>query len=374
MKKIGIICEYNPLHNGHVHHFMEAKKKSDTDLVILSLSGAFCQRGDLSILDKFTKTKLALEMGVDLVIENPVIFSLEEANRFAYYHVLNLVRAKVDEIWIGSEEADETLFAKYLEVIESVAFKECQASFLKEGFSLKLSFVKALEKFPVPAIKSNDMLGIFYLKALRDLNSNILLKTIKRKSSNYQENTFNATMFQSATAIRANISQANDFVPSYTLNALKTAFNEDMLLPLVKYQIILNQDLDNLLEASEGIENRLKLILNDTTFTDAISTLATKRYSNAKLKRLLINVLFHITKDTYNNSMFEYDFLRVLGFNEVGQSYLKELKKKIKIYTNIKEGINSIFDLELKISKILDLIYHTDLLMLEQSGPLTNNS
>ncbi len=370
MKKVGIICEYNPLHNGHVYHYNQVRSLSNADLIILSLSSSFCQRGDLSIIDKFTKTQLALTMGVDIVIENPTIFSIQEASKFAYFHVLNLVRADVDEIWIGSEQANDKLYERYLNLIESDTFKNKQKEYLLKGYSLKLSFTKTLFDFGIKNLKSNDMLGVFYYKALKELNPSIKLKTIKRENSNYNETEFNKTIFQSATAIRNNIFKAKSYVPSYTYDKLKDCLDEDKLFPFIKYNVLINNHLFNLLETSEGIENRLKLISNAKNFKEALEFLSTKRYSISKIKRLLINVLIDLTKDEFHECELNYNYIRILGFNTKGQKFLKTLKEKTKIVTNIKEGMNISLDIELKISKILDLIYHKDLLKKEQKGPI----
>ena len=121
MKKVGIICEYNPLHNGHVYHFNKIKEESKADYIILSLSGYLTQRG----------TKLALVMGVDLVIECPSLLSMNEALIFANAHVRNLATANVDEIWIGSEEGNEELYKKYYNLIQKKVFKDILDNFIQ---------------------------------------------------------------------------------------------------------------------------------------------------------------------------------------------------------------------------------------------------
>lgn len=371
MKKIGIICEYNPLHNGHIHHFNEVKQQSKADIIILSLSSSFTQRGDLAILNKFDRAKLALTMGVDLVLECPTIFSMSDAAKFSYYHVSNLARVGVDEIWIGSELDDPSIYEKYDRLISSDKFKLQERTLLDNGYSLKLSFTKALAYFGYKELKSNDLLGLFYYKSIKKINPSIRLMTIKRKNNDYQDTMLNSSTIQSATAIRAALDKADTFVPDFVVSYLKKTYSEDMLLPFIKLEVI-KRNFKDLLEANEGIENRLALILNSSNIHEAITSLKTKRYSDTKNKRLLMNCLLGLTKNVYLKASKEFDFLRVLGFNSIGKEYLSSIKKQTKIYTNIKNGINSIFDFELSTSKIIDLIYNDNLMSLEQKGPIIN--
>lgn len=367
MKKVGIICEYNPLHNGHVYHFNKIKEESKADYIILSLSGYLTQRGDLAILDKFTRTKLALEMGVDLVIECPSLLSMNEALIFANAHVRNLATANVDEIWIGSEEGNEELYKKYYNLIQKKVFKDILDNFIQNGQGYKEAFNKAISSFNIPPLKSNDMLGLFYYEAIIKINPNIKLKTIKRTNS-FIEEEYNATSIQSASSIRANLKDANLYVPPYVKEYLSNTLDNDLLIPFIKFNII-NNNLKELAESTEGIENRLKNIRGNT-IEEMVKSLKTKRYSESKIRRLLIDCCFNIKKTNVLDSITNYNSLRILGFNENGQNILKELKDNANIYTNIKEGINNTFDFEIKIAKTLDLIYHTNFTNQEITKPI----
>ena len=105
-------------------------------------------------------------------------------------------------------------------------------------------------------------------------------------------------------------------------------------------------------------------------FDDVVYKISTKRYSEGKIKRLLMDVLFNLTKKDLSSCLNEHNFVRVLGFNDKGQQLLNARKKDCKIYTNIKDGINHSLDIELRISRILDLIYKTNLFVQEQKGPI----
>lgn len=367
MKKIGIICEYNPLHNGHVYHYNQIKKESNADIIILSISSSLTQRGDLAILDKFKRTQHALKMGIDLVIECPSILSMNEAYKFAYAHVYNLNKLNVDEIWIGSECNNIDLIIKYYNAKNNDKFKETLDSLLQEGLSFKDSYKKAFIALGLNELKSNDMLGLYYYEAILNINKNIKLKTIKRTNS-FNEDKYNSSSIQSASSIRCNLEGSKNYVPDYVYYDLNNSFDINKLVPFIKYNILSNK-LDNLAEACEGIENRLKYIKEDKFYL-IVDEIKTKRYTETKIKRLLLDVCFKINKEDIKYALNNFDFVRVLGFNDIGKSYLNIIKKELTVYTNIKEGINNILDKELYISKVIDLIYNTNIFINEQKGPI----
>lgn len=367
MKTIGIICEYNPLHNGHVYHFNKVKEESKADCVILSLSSYLTQRGDLAILDKFKRTELALKLGVDLVIECPALLSMNEAQIFADAHVKNLINAGANEIWIGAEDGDEEIFRTYHNLIHSNKFNKLLDENIALGLSYKEAFNKSIYSFNLPMLKSNDMLGLFYYEAILKLKPSVKLKTIKRTNS-FIENSIINSSIQSASSIRNNLSLAKDYVPSYVLPYLSNILDNNLLVPFIKFNI-LNINLNELAECSEGIENRLKYACGNS-IDEMISSIKTRRYSESKLRRLLMDTCFQIKKQDVTNAITNYNYLRILGFNPKGQNLIKNFNKNITVYTNIKEGINPILDFEIKISKIIDLIYHTNLLSAEITKPI----
>lgn len=356
MKITGVIAEYNPLHNGHVYHF----NNINSDLKVLIMSSSFTMRGDLSIFDKFTKTKQALDLGYDLVIELPFVYSLERADIFSLNTVSFLNLCKINEIIIGSEENNINLYEKYYKEFNKESLNN------EDGKSMKQASVSLLP------FKSNDILGFFYYKAIKDNNYDIELKTIKRIGNDYLDKDLNES-YSSASSIRLNLDQIDKYVPDFVSIDKNEILDENSLYNYLKYQI-LNLSLDelkNIFMVDEGLENKLKSIYKYNNLNDYISSLVSKRYTETRIKRMLAYILFNIKKndinEIYNNKI---DFIRVLGYSDKGKKYLNEIKKDVNIYTNIKEGINKALDIELKISKILDSIYNLDLLKLEQGAPI----
>lgn len=367
MKKIGIICEYNPLHNGHLYHLNQIKKESNADIIILSLSSSFTQRGDIAIIDKFTRTKLALDMGVNLVVECSTIFSMNDASTFAYYHVRNLSLAGASEIWIGSESNNPNLYKKYYELTIKEEFQNIFKSLLEEGYSYKLAYKKAIEKFNLDPLPSNDLLGLFYYQAIMEINPNIILKTIKRINTRYDDNLVTGEI-QSATYLRSNMNEILKYAPKSLENV--NFLDEELLLPYIKHSILTSNNLSLLNEANEGIENTLTNIIKENTIQSSINSIKSKRYSETKIKRLLINSLLNLKKDDLLNAKADKEFLRVLGFDRSGQIHLANIKDNVNIFTNINEKNNFTLKFEMKVSKILDNIFNLNLLKTEQQGPI----
>ena len=358
MKKVGIICEYNPLHNGHVYHFNKIKELSKADIIIAIISTSFSSRGDLSIFDKFTKTRQALTMGVDLVIELPIIYTIQRADIFASNSVKILNLLKVDEIWIGSESNDISLYEKYYnnEIIDN---KSDYHTSYKDKSNIELL--------------SNDILGYSYYKAIKDNNFNIKLNTIKRIDNNYLDKNINDTSIQSALSIRNNLELLDKYTPLFVSNDNDKILDENKLFTYIKYKIISTtvDELKNIYFVDEGIEYKLKDIIDFDNYNDFINYLSNKRYSKSRIKRMLTYVLLNITKKMANN-IYNNDisYVRILGYNDIGKSYINKIKKDINIYTNIKNNINDVLDIEINTSKIIDTIYNTNLLKLEMNGPI----
>lgn len=367
MKIIGIIVEYNPLHNGHVHHF---KSLPEADLKIAVMSGNLVNRGEISTFNKFDKASLALQMGVDLIIELPSVFTIQSGDIFAKRAVEILSYAGVSEIYIGSETNNIELYDKYMNVMEENDYKIRLKKYLDKGLSYKSSSQKALEDLKLTPLLPNDTLGLYYYKAIKEGNLNISLKTIQR-TNNYSD-IDSSNEIASATSIRLNQDNIKLQVPSYTYELFKEKgfYDNNLIYSYLKVNL-LTLDLSKIFLIEEGFENSLKEAYKYASHKDFLSSLNTKRYSISKIQRIMLCILFNITKDEMDNiNKTPISAIRVLGYNSNGKKYLKQIKKDKQIITNIKEGLSNSLDIEMRISKILDIIYNQDLLSLEQKGPI----
>ena len=210
---LGIISEYNPFHNGHLYHLIESKRITHSDYSIAIMSGNFTQRGEVSIIDKWSKAQMAIENGIDLVIELPTLYAISSAENFASGAIKILDSLGiVDYISFGSESNDISILQDIASVLcsEPNEYKTLLSHELSKGESFPKAREKALmmylnnvRRFANVLSSPNNILGIEYLKALKNQNSHIEPITIKRKDSNYNDNTISASSkFSSATAIR----------------------------------------------------------------------------------------------------------------------------------------------------------------------------
>lgn len=356
MKTIGIICEYNPFHNGHIYHINKIKEMFPDSTIVLVMSGNFTERGDTSIINKWDKTDVALNNGIDLVIELPFVFATQSADIFAYGACSILNYLKVDYLVFGSESGDIDMLKNIANIQNTNEYDNLVKKYLDEGVNYPTALSKALSKLGFNNIdKPNDILGISYIRELNKLNSNIIPLTIKR-TNDYNDKNLNNNI-TSATSIRENIKEKDisNYVPNNELKYLndKLYFIEDYF-PLLKYKIL--SDINNLAiyqTVDEGIEKRIKkVIYNSNSYEELINNIKSKRYTRNKIKRMLLHILISFTKEDAKN-MKKIEYIRVLGFNKKGQKYLNTIKKSINIpiYTNFNKNL----EYELKITSIYDI-------------------
>jgi len=384
----GIIVEYNPFHNGHLYHINESKKITNSDGIIGIMSGNFTQRGIPAIVDKWTRAKMALLNGVDLVLELPAIYSLSSAEFFSFGAITLLDGIGItNNICFGSELGHiQTI--KYIANIlhtEPLEFKKSLKNQLDNGESYPVAREKALCEYLYNNQHnclsfnnllglSNNILAIEYCKNLLKINSKIAPFTIKRLGGSYNSLQLN-DLYTSATSIRnllkdsSYIDNLQKYMPYENvmlLNNFKDTFDhfvfEDLMWPYIKYKYYTDKNsLESIPDISEGLHNRIyKAIDTSSSFKEAIETIKTKRYTYTRLSRILCQYFVGIDKlngDALRKTPCPY--ARVLGFTDKGRDILKEMKKKssIPIYTKIPNNHNdSILDLDISCTKCYSLL------------------
>lgn len=343
MKICGSICEYNPLHNGHIKHIKKTKDLLKPDYIVVVMSGNFVQRGEMAILDKYTRSELAILSGADLVIELPTIYAISNAENFAFGGVKLLNDLKVvTDISFGSECGNiETLnkFARFF-LDESPIYSELLNANLKQGFSYPKANALALEKFfendnwvtkkEIEEISnSNNILGIEYLKNISLLNSTISPTTILRE----KENEFSSAHGIREALINSDLKSIKENVPDFVFEKL-----ENLSLPSIdKLDLLIREkaynlsekELENIYDVSEGLHNRIKKALFvGGSLSEEIKT---KRYTLAKIKRILLNILFNISKDLFARAKNIKPYAKVLAINENKKELLSIIKQKSEI-------------------------------------------
>ena len=355
MNITGIITEYNPFHNGHLYHLSEAKKNTNADAIICVMSGNFVQRGGPAIIDKWKRTEMALNNGVDLIIELPTYYAVSSAEFFAKGSVSILHNLGiVNNLFFGSECGDVdklTALSKIL-VNEDTQLK----SLIKEHLAKGDTFAKAREKSLIQYLKdeevnkiitsSNNILGIEYIKSILRLNSTITPSTLKREGSNYNDKNL-SNSFSSATAIRELLKNKNslenlkNLIPKESYEIFSKlqdenyplVFDEDMF-KFIKYKIQTNCiNFNNLYEITEGLENKLiKEITSSNSYEDFILKVKSKRYTYSKISRILTHIYLGLDSNTFLNIDNPNNlYARVLGFNNRGREVLSLIKRNSSI-------------------------------------------
>jgi len=408
MKVLGLVVEYNPFHNGHLYHIKEAKKITGAEYVVCVMSGNFIQRGEPAIVNKWARTKMALLGGADLVIELPVPYALASAEYFAYgaVKILNDIGI-TDYLCFGSETGkikplddiagilcDEPLLYKSLlknELKKGLSYPAAKNFALLKYFHAEKELYKNIDKFykGIDNLldKSNNILGIEYLKALKRLNSKIVPFTIKRINNDYNTEKITGSI-SSATAIRKHLLNTQDFslqnisetLPKSSFKILDEEFSNgrgpvfaSCFYPVIS-ALIRKMPANYIKETAyvqEGLENRIKRAADNTgTYNELVGKICTKRYTITRVQRILMSIMIGITSNDIKNFIqFGPQYARILGFNESGKYLMSLIKKKSSIpliqkTANFKNYCNPLLKRMLELESI-----STDLYVLGYKNP-----
>lgn len=331
MKICGIICEYNPFHNGHLYQLREAKRLSGADAIVCVMSGNFVQRGEAAILDKYTRAKHAIMAGADVVIELPTPFATANAELFAKgaTALLSAIPA-VDTLCFGAENTDKLAFisaARYLiEEPKEVSDK------IKTAVASGVSYAKARAQawagfIPMEILSSpNNILGLEYTKALLSCGADISILPIARVGAKYNDSALQEN-YSSATAIRAAIENGEDFsgnLPDFVANDLPEAL-ENKLDTLEKHAILFKStdEIKRVCDCTEGLENALKKAAELPA--PLVETLTSARYTSSRIRRIALQNLLNIDESLIRESLRSPLYLRVLAAKKERSDVLSAL-------------------------------------------------
>ena len=398
-KVLGIVAEYNPFHNGHLYHLEESKKITGSKYTIAVISGNFTQRGSTSLIDKWSKAKAALQCGVDLVIELPVLYSVSSAENFADGAIKILDSLKiVDYVSFGAETDNIDLLNKFADVLyrEPREYKTLLSHELKKGLSFPkarenalMMYLNDIRKYANVLSSSNNILGIEYLKALKKSKSNIQPVAIKRYEVGYNDLSYTKNM-ASATAIR-NIIKNDGFkvlgnlLPPPSYRAIIENIKNGHIVPdlsVFEKEIIYNlrkmsvEEIAQLPDVSEGLEFAIKNAANScNTLVEFLNIIKSKRYTNTRIQRILIYALLGITKKDMLISKKTSPYIRVLGFNNNGKFLISEIVKanpRLEIITSVKRFVDNNTNKNIKTMLEKD-IWATDVYTIGYSDDSWNN-
>lgn len=362
MKILGLIVEYNPFHNGHIYHIQKAQSLDQFDYIIAVMSSSFVQRGEPAIIDKWKRSQIAIEYGVDLVIELPFVYACQSADYFAKGAIELLAKIGVTDICFGSENGDISTFINIAQTLfeNQESYDSYVQQAMKKGLRYADACNQALQNIMHQEIKTpNDLLGLSYVKEIIAHHYPITPHCFLRTNTYHG---LDLKHIASASAIRHAIKNHLDFshtLPHFELYQNDLYFMEDFI-PYLRYQILTSQpyELKQYHMVDEGLEHLLyKSIHHCQSMNELIDSLSSKRYTRPRISRMFIHILMKNTKEDIQEAM-HLDYLRILAMNERGRKYLSLIKKTCPytLVTNFSKHRHPALDMELKATRLLSLL------------------
>lgn len=383
MKISGIICEYNPFHNGHLYHIRETRKNGATHIVAV-MSGNFVQRGDTAIMDKLDRARLAVRSGADLVIELPVQYCLSSAEYFASGAVwlLNSLGA-VDELSFGSECGDVQKLQKALEAVELTAVSRSDdiRKIMEKGYTYPRALTSVLNGINAEAAdiisEPNNLLAIEYMRALKKFSSGMKPYTIKRINAAHDGLTAgngyaSASYIREKLAAERRASAISEYTTSIWTEAVGNAIRKGETASLSRLERVLLyklrsttvEEIAAISDVGQGLEHRIYGARMAGSLDELLFTVKTKRYTMARIRRIMLSLLIGITKDDMKQLP---PYGRILAFNERGKEILAKAKNHTRIpyassiarLSQISETAERFAELEIRASDVYGLALET---------------
>lgn len=391
MKTIGIIAEFNPFHNGHKYLIEKSKEVTGADNVLVIMSGNYVQRGIPSIIDKYTRANAALENGADVIFELPVVYSTASAELFARASVRFLNKLNcIDYLCFGceSENIEDLQTIANILADEPRDYKEMLNEYTKSGISFPLAREKALKDYVVKEnialkvpisqwfSKSNNILALEYLKAIKLFNSDIKPVAIKRIGEEYNSTSLDSA-FASATGIRTalhNNENFETFVPKETytsltgLNISNSLVYADDFSTILGNELCRHSDYSNIYGINEDLSNRIANHAKDYMDFDSFANdLLSKNTTQTAINRALLHLILGITDEDMQNYI-DNDYMtygRLLGFTKSFSDLLSVIKEngeinivsKLSTYYNNSTGIEkNMLDRNIKCDSLYRMI------------------
>lgn len=344
MKVSGIVCEYNPFHNGHLYHIRKTRENGCTHIVAV-MSGNFVQRGGVAVIDKLERARLAVHSGADLVIELPVQYCLASAENFAAGAVYLLDSlGVVDEISFGSECGDAQQLVKAMDIVDkaSITHLEEIKSIMEKGYTYPRALNSVVNGYDPESAsiiaEPNNTLAVEYLRALKRFGSDIKPFTVKRKSVRHDSDE-TADGFASASNLREMIGQGvsvGEFTTAEWAEAIKNASSKGETASLSRLERVILyklrsstvEDIEHICDVGQGLEHRIYGARMAGSIDELLFTVKTKRYTMARIRRIMLALLIGITKEDMEQLP---PYGRILAFNERGREILARAKDKAKI-------------------------------------------
>ena len=402
MLKIGIVAEYNPFHNGHLYQIEEIKKRmgKDNTLIVAVVSGDFVQRGEFSYSDKWQKTEMALNHGVDIVVELPLYYSVQNAEIFSRMSTKILDYMELDFQVFGAEEEDIKVLDRIIELQEREEYKKNLMKLMKKGNSYSTSQKLALSEYGYgDVVKSNNILALEYIRTMKKENLGIKPYIIKREISDYNEIEIEEERksIASASFIRGEMLKNNGnpenirkFIPEKIYEILERVYIsngkddeqqkwqnlKNSMFKFLKYKLLMEtkNEIIKIYDMNDEIYARIyRGVSKSNIYEVFLKEVKSRNFSIKRIERIVLNILLNVTKKAVD---FELDYIRVLGFNRKGQEYLKQLKKDKKVFNEKSHKMEELENTEKKANdekifvnwKNIEKNVHSEKMKIEKNG------
>ncbi len=351
-KTAAIIAEYNPFHNGHTYHIARTREITGAENIVIIMSGNFVQRGDCAITDKFSRTRMALAGGADLVLELPLPFACSNAEKFAFggATIANALGC-VDFLAFGMECGNVQSLTDAANAVDDEKLKAVLDKHLAEGKLFAVARTEAVRELYDDDIAQilcspNNTLAIEYIRALRRLNSKIIPIGITREGAEHNS-VETSGKFASATAIRrmllnGNHDSAAKFMPDSSVQLLRECETKSVAPAniknceraiLARLRGMTREQIARLPDISEGLENRIyDCIRTSSSLDELYASIKSKRYSHARIRRIIMSAFTGI-RETHTHSV---PYIRILGMNQRGRELLSQAKPELPIISSYK--------------------------------------
>ena len=361
--RIGIVAEFNPLHSGHRYLIECARKLADENdgEVICVMSEFFTQRGEVAIVDGYIRAKEAVRRGCDMVIALPYLGSVAYGDDFARKSIEILAGVGITHLIFGTENDDLSIFEEIYTKQQKINEEEYK-KLLKVGLNhAKINSVL----YGFESNNPNFSLAYSYYKAIREANLDIKMLPVKREGQGLNSSDISGEVHLSATAIRNNIN--DEKIEKYLSKEMvadlrkEAVASEDALFPYLKYKILSlgKAGIEQIYDVSEGLENRIyEAALKAKSYSNLVELIATKRYSNKKIQRVLLHILTNTTKEDYKENFATNNF-RVLAVKKHKAAIIRELNRegKINLHPLLNSKNSMKFEQDIKVARIYEMLF-----------------
>ena len=361
--RIGIVAEFNPLHSGHRYLIKCARKLADENHgeVICVMSEFFTQRGEVAIVDGYIRAKEAVRSGCDMVIALPYLGSVAYGDDFARKSIEILAGAGITRLIFGTEKDDISVFEEIYTKQQKINGEEYK-KLLKTGLN-HAKINSAL--YGLESNNPNFSLAYSYYKAIREADLDIKMVPVKREGQGLNSSDISGEVHLSATAIRRNINDekiekylSKEMVADLRKEAIAS---EDALFPYLKYKIVSlgKAGIEQIYDVSEGLENRIyEAALKAKSYSNLVELIATKRYSNKKIQRVLLHILTNTTKENYKENFSTNNF-RVLAVKKHKAAIIREINRegKISLHPLLNSKNSMKFEQDIKVARIYEMLF-----------------